>query len=361
MASAQNSSKLRNYCFTLFAEPDDGPLEAGQRFVNLIESSSGFPCCRFMVGQLEQCPETERLHLQGYFELTRPQRITWIKANWPGFDRAWFEPRRGTQQEAVAYCEKEESRIDGPWRCGEPTTKGKRSDLDAIALALNAGETVSTVGFNFPSTFMRYGRGIRDYANLVRALIKVDWEMEVIVLWGAPGSGKTSLAKSSFPDAYEWMPQRGNTVWWDGYMGEHTIIIDEFANNFPYHYALRILGDAGCRVEFKGGTVQLMAKRIVVTSMDSPLDWWKNMTEHRYALYRRIHFCYKLTGDAKLGTSEMHPDHFPVLGKRPDDMWRDESIEDNVENFIFDIESIESMRSPTHEEWELGSTQTPPF
>ena len=39
---------------------------------------------------------------------------------------AHWEPRRGTHQQAAAYCSKEETRIDGPWEVGTPPVQGKR-------------------------------------------------------------------------------------------------------------------------------------------------------------------------------------------------------------------------------------------
>jgi hypothetical protein len=41
--------------------------------------------------------------------------------------------------------------------------------------------------------------------------------------WGVTGAGKSRQARDRFPDAYI----KSNNVWWDGYAGEETVIIDE--------------------------------------------------------------------------------------------------------------------------------------
>jgi len=312
---SENGPKNRNYCFTLHL-PEEWQLsdDTGAQWITelLIPTLPTYELFKFSAFQLERCPETGNLHVQGYVELTKPQRFTWIKSNWGLFVNGHFERRRGTRDQAIAYCEKEESRVRGPWRIGNDSGQGARTDLMEIAEKIKGEESIRSIAEQHPASFIRYARGIERLDRLIRPRRKVDWEMEVIVIWGPSGAGKTELAKRTWPEHYRFMHQRGETTWWNGYLGEETILIDEFANNFSYHYGLSILGEPGIRVQDKGGDVILYAKTIVITSMDSPTTWWPNMKEHRKALYRRITRCYRMRGDWKEGTSTLEPDYKPL-------------------------------------------------
>lgn len=77
-----------------------------------------YPVVTFAVWQLEQAPETGRYHFQGYLELSKQQSIAQIQ-KFHGMAGSHIEPRRGTQEQSIAYCEKDESRIAGPWHYGE--------------------------------------------------------------------------------------------------------------------------------------------------------------------------------------------------------------------------------------------------
>ena len=66
-------------------------------------------------------------HFQGYLELDRGQRMSYVKKWLP---TAHLETRRGTQQQAIDYCKKADSRLDGPWEYGTPSEgQGNRSDI----------------------------------------------------------------------------------------------------------------------------------------------------------------------------------------------------------------------------------------
>jgi len=317
---------------------------------------------KFSVFQLERAPSTGQLHLQGYSELARTARFNWIQRNWTFFATAHFEPRRGSQKQAIAYCEKEESRVGGPWSVGEEARQGQRSDLIEVAEKIKEGLPMSSIAIDHPASFIRYSRGFEKLAQLIGPRRKVDWEIEVIVYWGASGSGKTTKAKKDFPDAYVWMPQRGNTVWWDGYAGEEVIIIDEFANNFQYHYALRILNEPGVRVETKGGTICLYAKKIVLTSMKPPIEWWPSQLDDRYALYRRIHWCWKFSGNAKRGTQSIEIDWFPFEFEQDPNNDKAPRKWKPLDPVVVDLTALASpVNLPRNNsqffEWDLGSTQ----
>ena len=65
-----------------------------------------------------------------------------------GFNDAHIEMRKGTVQDCVDYCSKEETRVDGPWRGGEINLKdqqGSRSDLAELRRQIMDGASVSEV------------------------------------------------------------------------------------------------------------------------------------------------------------------------------------------------------------------------
>ena len=81
---------------------------------------------KYAVWQKEKAPETGHIHYQGYIELTKKCRITALKKIYPTIH---FEIRKGTQQQAIDYCKKEETRVEGPFIFGTPKKQGKRNDL----------------------------------------------------------------------------------------------------------------------------------------------------------------------------------------------------------------------------------------
>lgn len=66
---------------------------------------------QFMVYQRERCPRTQRLHWQGYLCLATKSTLLWLKRNVDG--NAHWEKCKGTVEENIAYCTKEESRVPG--------------------------------------------------------------------------------------------------------------------------------------------------------------------------------------------------------------------------------------------------------
>jgi hypothetical protein len=54
--------------------------------------------------------------------------------------------------------------------------------------------------------------------------------VEVHVLQGPTGTGKSKWAMDTYPDAY-W---KQRSQWWDGYMGHEVVILDEFYGWLPF-------------------------------------------------------------------------------------------------------------------------------
>lgn len=90
--------------------------------------------------QLERCPETQRLHYQGFFVYKNPRNFNAVKDKWSPHH---VEKMKGRVSQNILYCGKEDSRVDGPWRYGTlPEKQGKRNDLEAFKDAVKEGATM---------------------------------------------------------------------------------------------------------------------------------------------------------------------------------------------------------------------------
>jgi len=183
----------------------------------------------------------------------------------------------------VAYCSKEESRIDGPWTFGEASRPGKRNDLEAVKAVVKAGGGMAQV-LEVATSY----QGLRG-AELLLKYVEPSRNFKPQVRWyhGSTGSGKTKTAMEEFPKA--WMSSK-NLKWWEGYDAHEVVVVDDFRKDFcSFHELLRIVDRYGYRVEVKGGSRQLLAKTIVFTCPWAPDVLYENRGEEDVGqLMRRI-------------------------------------------------------------------------
>ena len=113
---------------------------------------------RFIVYQLER-GDNGTPHFQGYIQFV--DKVTIGIARGRLGNRAHCEPRRGTHDEAFAYCTKEETRTGGPWTGGDAVTgRGHRSDWQTLRQACVDGSTLSDIVNDHFGLYVRYHRGI---------------------------------------------------------------------------------------------------------------------------------------------------------------------------------------------------------
>jgi len=196
----------------------------------------------YFIYSLERGITSDHLHIQAFLVLdtARPNRarglrlhgnngfIALIHSHWPG---AHVEKARGTTKQASDYCEKstDPTFIAGPWKHGELVSQGQRSSLLEVKAAIDQRMTDKELWNSedyFPS-MVRYNKAFAIYRNI--QITPRSKQTELIYHIGPPGYGKTHFVLDAYPDAF-WVsaPNRGQSLWWDGYQQQSTVVMDEF-------------------------------------------------------------------------------------------------------------------------------------
>lgn len=231
-----------------------------------------WPGVQWVVWQKESGEEGTP-HLQGYVIWESQKRLTALKKIHSG---AHWEARKGTHDQAKAYCRKAASRVDGPWEHGdEPVfAQGQRNDMLTLKRKIDAGASLKDLASD-EETFAcvaKYHKWVPIYMALCGK--QRDWHTELLVLWGPPGTGKSREAYALDKGAYWLHRPAGQTCYWDGYHGQETVVIDEFFGWLPHGMMCRLCDRYPMQVEFKGGATPFLAKKIIITSNVHPMEWW---------------------------------------------------------------------------------------
>lgn len=280
------NGKRREYVFTYHfdlvrdeVDQKDWDTEAKEFY----ESYAGnVRICSF---QLEACPNTGRLHFQGYIEFENPRSENGVRAVHRGIHT---ERRRGTRMQAIEYTRKEESRVLGPWWFGSWSYEkardmrdGKRTDLEDCVRGRAEGKTMGELAEDYPGTMARYYRGVeamgaavRSHRRRQRGRRRRIRRLQVLFIYGATGTGKSHRVWNSKGaiDAYDKHP---DGKWFDGYNGERTIIYDDFNwSGVPIDLAKRWLDKYPVSYPIKGASADACNTRVVILSNSEPSEWW---------------------------------------------------------------------------------------
>lgn len=225
-------------------------------------------------------------HLQGYAEFPKRLRLNQLRNLLPN---CHIEARRGTNEEARAYCIK-----DGDFQeFGElhVARQGHRSDLHSLQQSLQMGASLRDVSNDHFASFVRYNRGIILYqlynSNLERRI------KSVIVYVGGTGVGKTSSVWDNLHNINDiWV--YSSDGWFDGYDNHKIALFDDFSGGeFKITFLLRLLDAYPMRVRIKGGFTWWNPEEIYITSNLAIQDWYTHACpNHVEALKRRITFSY---------------------------------------------------------------------
>ncbi len=273
-------SRHRNFVFTKF-NYTDVTIQAFKDAVEHTMNGDTKPIAVFLIMQEEICPDTGRPHLQGYMELNKNYTFSAIKKKLsklvvpiPGqpihFHGMHLEARKGSQDEAIAYCEKDETKMaDGRrWTFG---VRKRWAGNDAVSLIVNGGSMMEVVDA-YPREYVRSFRGL--IALKMMKAEKRHHKMEVIIYFGATGTGKSYKAYKDFPEAYTVPFNKKGTWWWPNYDGQETVILDDYRDQVQFTAMLKLMDRYPFQVQTKGGYYEFNSKRLVFTTNVDPLDWF---------------------------------------------------------------------------------------
>lgn len=263
--------------------------------------------CTYCVFQPEK-GENGRLHIQGYAEFEKKMSLAAVRKHFG--DSVYAEVRQGTQAQAIAYCTKEtdldaDPPIYGRVEGGEVVefgekmkanekggTRGSRNDWRGVWNMIKERKAQTEIVEAFPMV-IPYSKAVNYARFLVQCERVRETPTELVILYGDTDCGKTSAAIAMCtPGRYYVIGADGKSMWWDGYDPDQhdTVILDEFVGSrCPITHLNQLCDKIMLNVQTKGGFVNFLAKRLIITSNFAPEEWYKNVPESKVeALMRRV-------------------------------------------------------------------------
>jgi len=236
----------------------------------------------YVIAGKEVAPTTNTPHLQGYVLFKNNKSLLAVRKLMP---RAHWETAKGTSDENITYCSKDGDFVEYGVR---PKSKAQlAADVSerqtARWKAVIAAAKEGTCEEQFPGEFIRYNSTIKRLLN--RALPDIS-DYSGIWYYGPPGSGKSRTARQNYPVFYDKLINK----WWDNYEDEESVIIDDISmdHGFMGSYLKRWADHYPFRAEFKGGSMMIRPKNIIVTSNYTPAGIWPDDNMLVMAIQRRF-------------------------------------------------------------------------
>ncbi len=264
----------RNYCFTSFNIPN-------------IDTEH----VQYYIYQKERCPSTQKVHYQGYIELSHTMRLNKLKVHVFRNSSTHIEPRKGSQSQAIEYCRKAATSLgEEPIVYGEPAKQGRRSDLNNYKEYLETHHDIYDVLDNYPNECIKYFKQTKEIINLYKKKETNHFRtVHCQAVVGPAGSGKTRLVydKFGYDNVFKLDQSDGDRLWFDGYNGEAVLLIDDFYGWIKYGMFLNILNGYPLRLPVKGSFCYANWTKVWITSNDNIETWYSR--GYTAALNRRLH------------------------------------------------------------------------
>lgn len=206
------------------------------------------------------------------------------------FPGCHVEPSRNAMA-AWNYCGKDDSREEGPLDHGVPpaakNVKGDTAARNKLILEQGAVKAVED-GLVPIEKFKQLRQSMELFYVMKKAAVSLD-RLENEWHWGSTGTGKSRTVRTKWPEAFI----KSNDIWWDGYAGEETVIIEELGpKQINGHHIKLWMDHYPFKAATKGGMLFIRPKRIIVTSNYTVEECWdqpqdnepirRRLTVHHY-------------------------------------------------------------------------------
>lgn len=278
------------WCFTYNKHPEHGYEAVEPITLDDYKTQRGQVSITYTSGQEEKAPETGQLHKQGYVEFSDEVRFSWLKRTFNA--RIHWEKRKGTAQQADDYVHKEESATGAfKWREGNMRVieQGKRNDLHTVADKVLAGASLKRLAEEHPVEVIKFAKGIQTLIDLTQG-VPEDTEKRVIILYGAPGTGKSSWARRFLEEQESfYCPAMNNAgaLSFESYADQEWLWLDDFASGALTAQALKCLCDRyPTQLPGRGSSKWARHRGVIVTS-NYPIETWFKEPVEAAAIRRR--------------------------------------------------------------------------
>lgn len=230
-------------------------------------------------------------HLQGYLYFNHPRTFTGVKKL---LKHCHIEIQKGTCDEAIQYCKKDGDYFETGHR---PISQQEKGDAEKENWEEARKLLLEDKLEEIPARFMKYWPALMRYKAHMESRRELEDLSELKNYWfyGNTGTGKSKSARRIFNKAYD----KACSKWWDGYQFQDAIIIDDIdpksgawmgtlLKRWSDHYPFP--------AEFKGGSMKIRPKTIIVTSNYSIEEIWPDEPQTTEPLTRRFIQIYFNTG-----------------------------------------------------------------
>lgn len=292
------SVQMRNCCFTCHNYTDDDI-----RFLSDIVDFrvNGRQIVDYIVFQKEHGRErTEewpegRPHLQGYMEFTTRRTANGLNRISPTFVKMHMRRRARTQAQAIAYCKKtglggrdpgtEVYEFGVKRSQGAPGHEGK-NQWTKLAEEIRDGKKWDEIKVDYGGEVIQKRAGVLNYIEDFTE--HRSGKPKVIIFYSEEsGTGKSYLARRTYPNAYYPPWPRGGRWWWPQYHQEETVVLDEFRHQISYDKMLNLVDFGKFWVEAKGSMHKMKATTIVITTNIAPWKWYPKKGRQGGAMLQR--------------------------------------------------------------------------
>lgn len=201
-----------------------------------------------------------------------------------GPDRETHHPDFGIDKDVWEYGTLDKSRLS--------ELPDRVSQLDYICDGVIQGIPLRELALEAPATFVRNFRGL---AKLESHTIEGYGHYTLRGFWfqGNVGTGKSHSARVLFPGIFD----KPCTKWWDGYVGERAVLMDDLNNLKLGHYLKRWSDKYPCTGEWKTGTLVLRHFALVTTCNKSIEELLVEDDKHQIAAIQGRHYVVNFTAN----------------------------------------------------------------